>query len=32
MPLRLWVVAVQWLLAMGAERGFQHDDLVDRCH
>jgi len=26
MPLRLWVVAVQRLLAMGAERGFQHDD------
>jgi hypothetical protein len=32
MPLRLWVVAVQRLLATDAERGFQHDDLVDLCH
>ena len=32
MPLRLWVVAIQRLLAIGAERGFQHDDLVNLCH
>ena len=32
MPLRLWVVAVQRLLATDAERGLKHDDLVDLCH
>jgi hypothetical protein len=32
MPLRLRVITVQRLLATGARRGLERDDLVDLCH
>jgi hypothetical protein len=32
MPLRLRVVTVSRLMATGAGRGLEHDDLVDLCH